>query len=213
MSERIRLPNELVKNRIIAVLRAPTQKFLLPVALELHDLGVRSIEITLNSPGAVATIEALVSRLGSDASIGAGTVLTPEEVHEAADAGATYLLSAVTDERVMIAAQKRGLPFIPGAGTATEIARAWDLGASAVKVFPATSLGGPRFIKSILDPLPHISLMPTGGIAASEVDAYLAAGAVAVGIGSPLTGDALTGGNLAGLKERVALFMAGDVHA
>lgn len=212
MPARIRLPNALAQNRIVAVLRAPVQEFLLPVALELHELGVRSIEIALTSPGALATIEALVSRLGQGAAVGAGTVLTQKQVQDAADAGATYLLSPITDVQVMLAAQERGLPFVPGAGTATEIARAWDLGASAVKVFPAGSLGGPRFITSIRDPLPHIDLIPTGGIEASEVDAYRAAGAVAVGVGSPLTGDALTGGDLAALRKRVAVFLAGGVR-
>jgi len=208
MRTRIPLPNNWRHHQIVAVLRAPVQDFLLPVALELHDLGVRAIEIALTSPGALAIMEELASRIGHEAEIGAGTVLTQEQVHHAADAGATYLLSPTTDERVMRAALERGLPFIPGAGTATEIARAWDLGASAVKVFPASSLGGPGFIRSIRDPLPHISLMPTGGIQASQVDAYFEAGAVALGIGSPLTGDALTGGDVADLRKRIALFMA-----
>lgn len=208
MRTRVPLPNNWRHHQIVAVLRAPVQEFLLPVALELYDLGVRAIEIALTSPGALAIIEDLAGRIGHEAEIGAGTVLTQEEVHHAADAGATYLLSPTTDERVIRSALERGLPFIPGAGTATEIARAWDLGASAVKVFPASSLGGPRFIRSIRDPLPDISLMPTGGIQASEIEAYFEAGAVALGIGSPLTGDALTGGDVADLRTRIALFMA-----
>lgn len=208
MNLRLPLPATILDAKVIAVLRAPSPDHLVPVALELFDLGVHCLEIALSTPGALQAIEELKRKLGADVALGAGTVLTEEDVRRSADAGASYLLSPVTDARVIEAASRSGVPFVPGAGTATEIATGWALGVSAVKVFPAQSLGGPTFIKSILDPLPFVHLMPTGGVAASDVAGYLAAGAVAVGVGSPLTGDALRGGSLIELRARVRKFLA-----
>lgn len=207
MTSRIPLPRPVLDRRIVAVLRAPTPDYLLPVALTLFDAGIHCLEVALTSPGALNAIEQIRLRLGEEAAIGAGTVVRPEDVRRASDAGATYLLSPTTNPEVLRAALDLNLPFVPGAGTATEIATGWALGASAVKVFPAQSLGGPSFVKSILDPLPGISLLPTGGVRAADVQAYLAAGAVAVGVGSPLTGPALTGGSLGDLKDRAAEFL------
>ena len=96
-----------------------------------------------------------------------------------------------------------GVPVIPGALTPTEILQAWRAGASAVKVFPAAQAGGPAYLKAVRAPLPDIPLLPTGGIAVSEAAAYLRAGAIAVGVGNPLLGDAgEDGGDLAALRER-----------
>ncbi|QHK18564.1 bifunctional 4-hydroxy-2-oxoglutarate aldolase/2-dehydro-3-deoxy-phosphogluconate aldolase [Pseudarthrobacter psychrotolerans] len=207
MPERIPLPDPIHQDRIVAVLRAPAEKHLLAVALELHRLGIRCLEITFTSPGALGVIEELRKRLGDEACIGAGTVMTAAHVRDAANAGAMYLLAPVTDPAVLSIAQEHGMPFVTGAATPTEVMTGWNLGASAVKVFPAHTLGGASFIKSLLDPLPQVSLLPTGGVGADEVAGYLAAGALAVGAGSPLTGDALTGGSLEGLKDRVRAFL------
>lgn len=211
MPSRIPLPPAIVQSKIVAVLRAPTAEFIVPVALELFDLGVTCLEVALSSPGALDALEDLSGRLSADAALGAGTVLSVEDVRRATEVGATYLLSPVTDPTVLVEAQNRGVAFVPGAGTASEIFQGWQLGASAVKVFPAHSLGGPSFIKSILDPLPFVELMSTGGIAAGDVAGYLDAGAIAVGIGSPLTGDALRGGSLTELRIRVRAFLAAVV--
>jgi 2-dehydro-3-deoxyphosphogluconate aldolase/(4S)-4-hydroxy-2-oxoglutarate aldolase len=208
MPSRIPLPDTIHEDRIVAVLRAPTSEYMVPVALALYDLGVRALEVTLSTPGAIDVIKELRRALGPDACLGAGTVLTTEDVKASAEAGATYLLSPVTDEKVLNAAIDHGLPFVTGAATATEILQGWNLGASAVKVFPAKTLGGPGFIKSILDPLPHVALLPTGGIEAAHVSDYLNAGALAIGAGSPLTGDALKGGSTVALAERVRAFLA-----
>lgn len=208
MTPRLPLPRPVLDGRIVAVLRAPTADYLLPVALALFDAGVHCIEVALTSPGALNAIEQIRLQLGTEAAIGAGTVIHPDDVRRASDAGATYLLSPTMNPEVLRAAQDLKLPFVPGAGTATEIATGWALGASAVKVFPAQSLGGPSFVKSILDPLPGISLLPTGGVQAADVQAYLAAGVVAVGVGSPLTGPALSGGSLDELRTRAAEFLA-----
>lgn len=208
MASRLSLPQPILDDRIIAVLRAPVPEHLVPVGLTLFDAGIRCLEVALTSPGAFEAIEALRSRLGADAAIGAGTVMTTEDVRRAASAGATYLLSPLTDPAVIAAAAEHNLPFVPGAGTATEIATAWALGTAAVKVFPAQSLGGPGFVKSILDPLPGMSLMPTGGIGAGDVSDYLNAGAIAVGVGSPLTGKALVDGSTGDLKASAGAFLA-----
>lgn len=112
-----------------------------------------------------------------------GNGALPDDVDAAADAGAAYLLSPVVDSATLQAAQRRGLPFVAGASTPTEIWAAWRAGASAVKVFPAHELGGPSYLRAVRGPLPGIVLLPTGGIEVTEVADYLNAGAVAVGIG------------------------------
>src|SRR5512133_4105272 len=107
-------------------------------------------------------------------------------------------------------AVERGVPVVPGALTPTEVAAAWAAGATAVKVFPVSAVGGPAYLKAVRAPLPEVALVPTGGVGVGDIGAYLAAGAVAVGIGSPLLGDAGDpGGDLDGLAERARLAVAG----
>src|SRR5204862_6506977 len=110
--------------------------------------GIRAVEITFTVPGAPSVIRRVARDLGDSVLLGAGTVLTPEEAEDAVDAGAKYLIAPNTDEKVIGAAKRLGTPIIPGAFTPTEILRAWDLGADAIKVFPA-SLGGPNYIRAL----------------------------------------------------------------
>jgi 2-dehydro-3-deoxyphosphogluconate aldolase/(4S)-4-hydroxy-2-oxoglutarate aldolase len=139
--------------------------------------------------------------------LGAGTVLTPEQADAAVDAGATYLVSPVVDLEVIEAARRRGVAALPGALTPTEILRAWRAGAAAVKLFPA-SLGGPGYLRAVKAPLPEVPLVPTGGVGLEEIGGYLRAGALAVGLGGPLVGDAGEGGSLEALRRRAATALA-----
>ena len=147
--------------------------------------GIELVEVTLDTPGALDAVER-GRRAGW--SIGVGTVLAPEQVDRAVDAGALFVVTPGLVPEVVARAVGSGVDVVPGAFTPTEIVRAHAMGAAAVKVFPA-SLGGPGYLRSLRGPLAHVPLVPTGGIVIDEVAAYLAAGAVCVGLGSALVGD------------------------
>jgi 2-dehydro-3-deoxyphosphogluconate aldolase/(4S)-4-hydroxy-2-oxoglutarate aldolase len=179
------------------------------VADALAEGGVRAFEITLNDPqvSALRAIEAVAARTsatGSGLAIGAGTVLTVEAARLAIDAGATFLVMPHTDIGLVSWATVRGVPTLPGAATPSEILAAWRAGASAVKLFPASSVG-PTFVRECLGPFPDIPLVPTGGVSAATAGAFIAAGAVAVGLGSWLVGDAEPGGVTARAREIVGV--------
>jgi 2-dehydro-3-deoxyphosphogluconate aldolase/(4S)-4-hydroxy-2-oxoglutarate aldolase len=134
-------------------------------------------------------------------------------VDAAADAGASFVVAPNTDVEVGRRAEQRGLGWFPGALTPTEIALAWDLGATAVKVFPAGSAGGPRYLREVRAPLDDVLLVPTGGVTVEDVPAYLQAGAVAVGMGSPLIGRALEDDHdLGRLGERASAALSAVEH-
>lgn len=185
---------------VIAILRAPTAARFAEVTAVLHDSGITAVEFTLNSPGA---LDALRECAGSVHPVGAGTVLTAVDAARAVDAGAAYLITPTVCREVITEGLRMGVPVICGAFTPTEIHSAWQAGATMVKVFPA-SVGGPGYLKAIRGPLNEIPLVPTGGIGLAEARAYLDAGAKALGMGSPLVGDACIGGDLDALRERVS---------
>lgn len=201
------LPRAITATRIIAVLRAPVSTHLAEVAVALRDAGVTCIEVTLTTPDALAAIQKLRTTLGDSAEIGAGSVLTVADLEAAIDVGATYTLAPCLDLEVLARAQELRTPHVPGAATPTEIATAWNAGAPAVKVFPAAQLGGPAYLRAVRDPLPEVRLIPTGGVTHAHITDYLDAGAVAVGIGSPLTGRALIDGPDETFHARIITFM------
>ncbi|GAB3278858.1 bifunctional 4-hydroxy-2-oxoglutarate aldolase/2-dehydro-3-deoxy-phosphogluconate aldolase [Parasphingorhabdus pacifica] len=167
----------------------------------LVESGVRCLEITMNTPGALDAVRAAGERHGSTVELGVGTVRTPEQVDRAADAGARFVVTPGTDEDVAARVNKYDLAYFPGAFTATEVSSAAKLGASAVKIFPA-SLGGPGYVRELRAPLDDIAMLPTGGISLETARAYLDAGACGVGVGGPLLGDALDGGDRTELSRR-----------
>lgn len=144
--------------------------------------GLRLLEITLTTPGALDAIRALSK--DADLVVGAGTVLTVEAARDVAAAGARFAMAPTFDPAVIAEAHRLGLLAVPGTGTATEILAAHRAGARLVKVFPAGPLGGPEFLRKVRGPLPDIRLVPTSGPSAESIAEYLAAGAVAVGLGS-----------------------------
>jgi 2-dehydro-3-deoxyphosphogluconate aldolase/(4S)-4-hydroxy-2-oxoglutarate aldolase len=152
----------------------------------LADAGVGVVEITLDSEGALGAIERTRSR--GDVTVLAGTVRTAAEVDAAVAAGAEAVVGPGMVRDVLERAAELGVPAIPGALTPTEIERAWAAGAALVKLFPG-GLGGPRYVRDVLAPLADVPLIVTGGVDAQNAEAFLDAGAVAVGVGSAL-GDA-----------------------
>lgn len=144
--------------------------------------GLRVLELTLTTPGALDAMRALAH--DEHALVGGGTVLEVAHVEAVAAAGGRFVFSPVHDPAVLEAARARGLLAVPGAATPTEILAAHHAGARIVKVFPAGALGGPGYLRALRGPLPHVSLLPTSGPTADTLAEYLAAGAVAVGIGA-----------------------------
>jgi 2-dehydro-3-deoxyphosphogluconate aldolase/(4S)-4-hydroxy-2-oxoglutarate aldolase len=199
MTSRLPLPATLAESPVIAIVRGGDPAHLLPACEALLDAGIVHLEITTNTTGWEDAIRTLSARDG--AVIGSGTVLTAEHVERTAAAGGTFVVSPNTSPEVAQAAAAAGLGWYPGAFTPTEILTAWNLGATAVKLFPARAAGGPSYISDVRAPLDDVAIVPTGGIALSDIAAYRAAGVVAVGLGSPLIGDALTGGSLEALAE------------
>jgi 2-dehydro-3-deoxyphosphogluconate aldolase/(4S)-4-hydroxy-2-oxoglutarate aldolase len=133
------------------------------IAALFFENGFTTLEVTMNSPGAADMIRKLSTDYEDRLNIGAGTVCTIADLNEALAAGASFIVTPVLVEEVIIAAVERNVPIFPGAYTPSEIYRAWSLGASMIKVFPATKLG-PEYIKDVLAPLPQIRLLPTGGV-------------------------------------------------
>jgi 2-dehydro-3-deoxyphosphogluconate aldolase/(4S)-4-hydroxy-2-oxoglutarate aldolase len=186
---------------VVAVLRAPTAKYFAVVTEALVDVGITSIEVTLTTPDGLRTIEALNMKFPTDVRVGAGTVLTEADASRAVDAGAAFIVSPFVSADIVQAGLRAGVPSYPGALTPTEFMAASQAGASIVKLFPASSVG-PEYLRALQGPFPNLRIMPTGGVNIENVSDWLRAGASAVGLGGPLTGDALSGGSLAELRDR-----------
>lgn len=154
------------------------------------DAGLTTIEVTMNSAGATETISSLVKNFGDRLNIGAGTVCSLEDLDKALLAGAQFIVSPIVKEEIIKSCSNSNVPVFAGAYTPTEIYRAWELGASMVKVFPAGQLGA-RYIKEVLAPLNQIKLLPTGGITQENFAEFLKAGAKGLGMGSHLIPKAL----------------------
>lgn len=170
---------------VIAVVRLQDAAAGREVARALADGGVSAIEITMTVPGAVDLIEALARTAPPRVIIGAGTVLDAHTADAVIRAGARFVVSPVFTPDVIDACHQHDVPVMPGCFTPTEIHTAWEAGADIVKVFPATALG-PGFFKDMRGPLPHIRLMPTGGVTRENAGAWIRAGAVAIGVGTAL---------------------------
>lgn len=186
---------------IVAIIRGSFLNHIEDIVGKLVEGGVRAIEISLTSPDALEQIKRAVAAAGPRAAVGAGTVLGPEEVEEVYRLGGTFVVSPVVDEAVIAASLDRSMLPIPGAFTPTEIMKAVRLGAPAVKLFPADALA-PVFVRAILAPLPGLKLVPTGGVTLERAREFAAAGAWAVGVGSPLVSTPLDTSALAGCASQ-----------
>ena len=170
---------------VVAVIRLTDAAVGRDVAQALVDGGVTALEVTMTVPRAVALIEELSGVLPENCLIGAGTVLDAATAVDVMRAGARFVVGPVLRRDVIAACRERDVPVMPGCFSPTEILEAWDAGADIVKVFPATSLG-PSFFKDMRGPLPHVKLMPTGGVTRENAGDWIRAGAVAIGVGTAL---------------------------
>lgn len=170
-----------LQDRVILCLRLSDPAVVLDACRAAIRGGLEILELTLTTPGALEVMAQLATE--NAAVVGAGTVLSVQDVERVAEAGGRFAMSPVFDAEVVAAAHQHGLLAVPGAATPGEILAAYRSGAKMVKVFPAAALGGPLFLKAVRGPLPDIPLVPTSGPTADTLAEYFAAGACAVGIG------------------------------
>ena len=170
---------------IVAVIRADGEAELLDTTVALNQGGVKALELTMTSPGALDVLKEVSRRLTGEAILGIGSVLDAETARLAILAGAQFVVSPILNYDIITMCQRYSIPCIPGAFTPTEILNAWQAGADVVKVFPATKLG-PGYLKDIKGPLPPVKLTPTGGINLENTGDFIRAGAEFVGVGGAL---------------------------
>mgnify|MGYP000870028970 FL=1 len=176
---------QIVQTGVVAVIRADGPQELMDISLALNNGGVKALEITMTSPGAIDTIREVTQKIGDTAIIGVGSVLDPETARMAILAGAEFVGSPVFKPDIVALCRRYNKICVPGAFTPTEILTAWEAGADVVKIFPATKLG-PEFIKDLKGPLPQIQVTPTGGVNLENVGNFIKAGASFVGVGGAL---------------------------
>ena len=200
MIERVLLPESIARSRLVAVVRATSIDALPNVVSVLIENGITVIELTLTTPDAIRSMTQLRSAWGDRAFIGMGTVTTKQQARDCIAAGAQFLVTPITVPEIAHIATEAGVPILMGAFSPTEVATAWDSGATAVKVFPASQVG-PSYLRELRGPFPEIVTMPSGGVTIDDIPSWLSAGASAVSLGGSLIGSAFSG-DLAGLAER-----------
>jgi 2-dehydro-3-deoxyphosphogluconate aldolase / (4S)-4-hydroxy-2-oxoglutarate aldolase len=171
---------------IVPVVRASSVEEARRAVEAIHLGGIPVIEITMTVPGATKIIQELRKHHGEKVLIGAGTVTNAKAAEECIDAGAQFLVSPGLSVAVLEVAAERGILAMPGALTPTEVMQAREAGAEVIKIFPCSSVGGPKHIKSLRAPFPDAKFIPTGGVNLSNAAEYFAAGAFALGVGADL---------------------------
>ncbi|MEP7018941.1 MAG: bifunctional 4-hydroxy-2-oxoglutarate aldolase/2-dehydro-3-deoxy-phosphogluconate aldolase [Actinomycetota bacterium] len=196
----------LARERLLVIIRGADPEAAVAASLALLSSGIRFLEVSLVSADALAVIAEVARLAPHGAVIGAGSVLTRDDVSRAAGAGARFMVTPALTESVAESVAG-GIPVLAGVLTPTEALTAMELGADAVKLFPAT-LGGPSYLRALREPLPDLPFIPVGGVDTRLAVEYLQSGAVAVGVGSALVGDAIRGGDLDALRTRAAAFLS-----
>jgi 2-dehydro-3-deoxyphosphogluconate aldolase / (4S)-4-hydroxy-2-oxoglutarate aldolase len=170
---------------VVAIVRLDDYSQAPELARALADGGIEAIEFTYSNPAAGNAVRATKEALGDRMLVGAGTVLDPETARAAILQGADFIVTPTIQEETIRLCNRYSVPTAIGAFTPTEILQAWEAGASIVKVFPA-SVGGPAYLKDVRGPLPHVKLIPTGGVSQENAGAFIRAGAIAIAAGSNL---------------------------
>ncbi|MFI9591871.1 bifunctional 4-hydroxy-2-oxoglutarate aldolase/2-dehydro-3-deoxy-phosphogluconate aldolase [Nonomuraea sp. NPDC052265] len=194
------------EQRVFGIVRAAAPEAALTAAEAVLDAGLRAVEVALTTPRALSAVARLTEQR-PDALVGAGTVLDAAAARAAVEAGARFLVSPGLHPDVIRAGHRYGVPVFPGAATPTEMVRALEEGADAVKIFPASGMS-PSWLRDVRAALPQVPAIPTGGVTVDDAPEWIAAGAVACGMGS-----ALTSGGPDAAGERVAALLAGLARA
>jgi 2-dehydro-3-deoxyphosphogluconate aldolase/(4S)-4-hydroxy-2-oxoglutarate aldolase len=199
--------NKIVENSAVAVIRLKDGSKFNKIAEALYAGGVASIELTMTTPNAFKLLEEASKLFSDKMMLGMGSVLNPKDAQRAIDAGAKYIVSPVFKKEILQTAHKNNTAAMPGCFSPTEIQTAYEEGADIIKVFPA-DIVGMAFFKAIKAPLPHLKLMPTGGVSLTNAGDWLKAGACAVGIGSALLNQkAIDENNFPVLTENARVLM------
>ena len=203
MSEREKIASQIMAEGLVAIVRVPRPELALPLAKALVAGGIRAVELTMSIPNALEAVRTVDRELGDKILLGVGTVIDDDTCRSAIDAGAKYVISPITRPSLVAAAHALDRPVMLGAYTPTEAQAAHEAGSDFVKLFPADTLG-PSYIKSLLAPLPHLRIVPTGGVNLDTMEAFLAAGSAALGTGSALLKKEIIAGENWGELERLA---------
>lgn len=194
---------------LVPVIRVSSAEEAMKAAKAIRAGGIDILEITMTVRGAVRVIEQMADRFGNEVLIGAGTVLDSETARACILAGAQFLVSPVLNLGVIECANRYGVPAMPGALTPTEVVTAWQAGASMVKIFPASAVGGASYLKALKGPLPQVEMIPTGGVNLKTAADFIRAGASALGVGGDLVDvKALREGKDDLLTERARQYLA-----
>jgi 2-dehydro-3-deoxyphosphogluconate aldolase / (4S)-4-hydroxy-2-oxoglutarate aldolase len=196
----------MMESGVVAIMRAKSSDQLLAASEAILKGGVRAIEVTMTTPGALDVIRQATSTLSEDVLFGAGSVLDPESARAAILAGAQFIVCPTLNLETIKLCNRYSIPVMPGAYTPTEILTAWEAGATMVKVFPA-SVGGPAYIKAVKAPLPQVRLTAVGGVDLGNCADFIRAGCETVGIGGELVNQKLLDArDFATITERARLF-------
>ncbi|PYS30944.1 MAG: 2-dehydro-3-deoxyphosphogluconate aldolase [Acidobacteria bacterium] len=193
---------------LIPVVRAESAELAMRAVEAIKTGGVDVLEVTMTVPGAIDVIAKLAATFGTEVVIGAGTVLDPDTANKCIQAGAQFIVSPALNEETISFCRREDVAVFPGALTPTEVVRAWNAGADAVKVFPAGAVGGASYLKALKAPLPQIELVPTGGVSLKTAADFIKAGAMALGVGADLVDTkALREGHDQLITERAKQFL------
>ncbi len=194
---------------VVPVVRTSSAESAVLAIEAVYRGGIRAAEITMTVPGAIKALEKLADAFGDKLVLGAGTVLDPETARICMLAGAQFFVTPALNLKTIEMAKRYSKIIMPGALTPTEIVAAWEAGADCVKVFPCGALGGAKYIKSLKAPLPHIEMVPTGGVSLATTADFLRAGAAAVAVGAELIdAKTISEGHYEVFEERARQFLA-----
>jgi 2-dehydro-3-deoxyphosphogluconate aldolase/(4S)-4-hydroxy-2-oxoglutarate aldolase len=171
---------------VVPVIRAESPDQAMKIVDAIREGGIRTIEITMTVPNAIGVMEKVAEKFGKDVLLGAGTVLDGETARASILAGAEFVVGPSLNEEVIRICKRYSKIAIPGTMTPTEVIHAWEMGADIVKIFPAGELGGPAYIRALKGPLPHILLLPTGGVDLQNAGEFIKAGSCAIAVGTAL---------------------------
>ncbi len=178
--------NTLIDVGVVPIVRTSSAESAIKSIEAVYNGGIRSAEITMTVPGAIKALEKLADQFGDKMILGAGTVLDPETCRACILAGAQFIVTPALNIATIALSRRYSKPIFPGALTPTEVIAAWEAGADAVKIFPASAMGGAKYIKALKGPLPQVEMIPTGGVNLDTAADFLKAGACAVAVGSEL---------------------------
>ena len=194
---------------VVPVVRTSSAETAIKAIQAVYRGGIRAAEITMTVPGAIRALEKLADEFGDKIVLGAGTVLDPETCRSCMLAGAQFFVTPALKHSTIEMARRYSKVICPGALTPTEVLTAWEAGADFIKIFPASAVGGAKYIKALKAPFPHIEMIPTGGVSIETTPDFLRAGAAAVAAGAELIdGKTIADGNYDVFEERARRFLA-----